>query len=245
MKFKPAFLARRSSIAIASLLLACTSPAFAQSLDDLGLLSQSQFVTLSENVAAATHYKSLAPAEPLGILGFDVALELSSTEIESDIFDLASAGGFDIGSFLVPRLHVHKGLPFNFDIGASLTSIPDTDFRIIGAEVRYAILEGTIATPALAVRLTHSRVTGADEIDLNSTGAEVSVSKGFLILTPYAGAGVVRTSSNPNVGTLSDESFTQTKVYAGLNVNLGFNLGFEVDTTGDFVSYSVKAGLRF
>ncbi len=219
--------------------------ATADSLDELELLTQGEFTSLSENVAAATHYKAIAPAEPLGVLGFDVALELSSTEIDSDLFDKASAGGYDLGSFLVPRIHVHKGLPFKLDLGASLTAIPDTDFKVIGAEIRYAILEGTIATPALAVRLTHSRITGLDEFDMNSTGAEISISKGFVMLTPYAGAGVVRTNSNPDVGVLLDESFSQNKFYAGVNFNLGLNFGLEVDVTGDYTTYSAKAGLRF
>lgn len=222
-----------------------TKVALADSLDQLELLSQDEFKTLSENVAAATHYKSISPAEPLGALGFDVALELSSTEIDSDLFDQASAGGFDLGSFLVPRLHVHKGLPFKLDIGASLTAIPDTDFKVIGAEIRYAILEGTIATPALAIRLTHSKVTGLDELDMDSTGAEITISKGFAMLTPYAGAGTVRTNSDPNVGTLLDESFSQRKLYAGVNFNLGVNIGLEVDVTGDYTTYSAKVGLRF
>lgn len=217
----------------------------ADSLDELELLTQGEFKTLSENVAAASHYKSITPAEPLGVLGFDVALELSSTDIDSDLFDKASAGGYDLGSFLVPRLHVHKGLPFNLDLGASLTAIPDTDFKVFGAELRYAILEGGIATPALAIRLTHSKITGVDEFDMDSTGAEVSISKGFAILTPYAGAGVVRTNSDPNVGVLLDESFSQKKIYAGLNISLGLNFGLEVDVTGDYTTYSAKAGLRF
>ncbi|MBX2825997.1 MAG: hypothetical protein KTR33_14790 [Gammaproteobacteria bacterium] len=233
------------AIALISALMVLSSSSSADSLDQLELLTQAEFKTLSENVAAATHYKSLAPAEPLGTLGFDVALELSSTDIDSSLFDKASAGGYELDTFLVPRLHVHKGLPFNIDLGASLTAIPDTDFRILGAEVRYAILEGTIATPALAVRLTHSRITGVDEFDLDSTGAEITVSKGFVNLTPYAGAGVVRTNSNPDVGVLSDESFTLNKLYAGLNINLGLNFGLEVDKTGDYESFSIKAGLRF
>jgi len=219
--------------------------AAADSLDQLQALGQSEFRKLSENVAAATHYKALAPAEPLGLLGFDLAVELSSTDIDSALFDQASAGGYSLGSFLLPRLHLHKGLPFNIDLGASISAIPDTDFRVIGAEVRYAILAGGVVTPALAVRLTHSRISGVDQFDLNSTGAEISISKGFAMFTPYAGAGVIRSNSNPNVGVLLKESFSQKKVYAGLNLNLGFNLGFEIDRTGEYTSYSAKAGFRF
>ncbi len=217
----------------------------ADTLDSLGVLTQAQFLTLSENMGAATHYKALAPAEPLGPLGFDVALEVSSTDIDSTIFDLASGGGFELDTFLIPRLHVHKGLLFGLDIGASLTAIPDTDFKVFGAELRYAILEGSIATPALAVRATYSKVTGIDQVDFDTMGLELAVSKGFAILTPYAGVGYLRSNSKPNVDDLAEESFDQQKVFAGLSVNLGFTVGLEVDVTGDYTTYSVKGGLRF
>lgn len=229
---------------LASLVL--PSLAKAQSLDSLINLGQAQFKTLTENVGAATHYKALAPAEPLGLLGFDVAVELSSTEIDDGIFDLASNGDFGISTFLLPRLHVHKGLPFGLDVGAFYTAIPDTDFKAMGAELRYAILEGSTITPAVAIRATYSVISGVDEMDVTNTGLEATISKGFIMLTPYAGLGIVRTVGTPKgVAALSEESVDLEKFYAGINVNLGFNLGFEFDQTGDYKTYSVKAGFRF
>lgn len=240
-----------------SLVLMCTlgwvGSTMADSLDQLGSLSQADFLQLSKNVAAATHYKSMAPPEPLGILGFDVALELSATDLDEALFDAASSGGYSLDSFLVPRLHVHKGLPFNLDVGASLTSIPDSDFQILGAEIRYAILGGSVVTPALAIRGTYSLITGVDEADFSSAGVELAISKGFLNFTPYGGVGIIYSESSPNqtpeqqqVLSLADESFDQKKVFVGLNINLGLvNLGFEADATGDYETYSAKVGFRF
>ena len=60
------------------------------------------------------------------------------------------------------------------------------------------------------------------------------------------GIGAIRTSGSANgVAGLNDESVNQEKVYVGLNINLGFNFGVEADRTGDFNTYSIKAGLRF
>ena len=232
-----------TSLASAMLII---NPAKATDLDELQALGQGQFRTLVENVGAATHYKALAPAEPLGLIGFDVALELSVTEIDEEIFDIASGGSFDLSRFLLPRLHVHKGLPFGIDLGAFLTTIPDTDFTALGAELRYAFLEGSTLTPAVAVRAHYSLVEGVDELDLNNTGVELTVSKGFLFLTPYAGIGTIRTSGTPNdVAGLSKESVDQEKVYVGVNINLGFNVGIEADRTGDYTTFSLKTGFRF
>lgn len=226
--------------------LAAANPAQATDFDQLLDLGQQQFEALVENVGAVTHYKAIAPAEPLGIIGFDVALELSATDIDGDIFDIASGGSIDESQFFLPRLHVHKGLPFGIDLGASLAVVPTTDIIALGAELRYAFLKGSIITPAVAARVHYSVIQGVDELDVDNSGVELTISKGFLMFTPYAGIGAIRTSGSANgVAGLNDESVNQEKVYVGLNINLGFNFGVEADRTGDFNTFSIKAGLRF
>jgi hypothetical protein len=85
-----------------------------------------------------------------------------------------------------------------------------------------------------------------DHLKLRTTGVDLSISKGFLMLTPYAGIGQVSVKSTPDAGGLKVEKFTQSKVFAGLNVNFGLaNLAFETDKTGDATSYGLKFGLRF
>ena len=57
---------------------------------------------------------------------------------------------------------------------------------------------------------------------------------GILNVTPYGGVGRVWVRSTPDgVPGLCRESFSQNKIFAGVNVFLGFNLAFEVDRTGD------------
>jgi len=235
LRLAPATPRRRSARFTFSLLLLlvvsvalamATKPARATDFDTLSILSPNQFESLVENLGAATHYKALAPAEPLGLIGFDIALELSATEIDDDLFDIASGGDFGVSRFFLPRLHLHKGLPFGIDIGASIAAIPETDFQLLGAELRYAILRGSVLTPAVALRGTYSFTTGVDELDITNTGLELSISKGFVFLTPY-------------------EDVNLEKAYVGININLGFNLGFEIDRTGDFTTFSGKAGIRF
>ncbi|MFK7854363.1 MAG: hypothetical protein AB8B79_09635 [Granulosicoccus sp.] len=220
--------------------------ASAESLGSIGALSQQQFIGFAENLSAATAYKSIAPAEALGSLGLDIGVELSSTEIDSTVFDQASDGSFGSSELLVPRLHAHKGLPFGLDIGASLSAVPDTDISIIGGELRYALIDGGVVTPALAVRASYSQLQGITDFDLNNSALELTVSKGFLVLTPYAGAGLVRSVADPHaIANLNKETFEQKKFYVGLAVSLGFALTLEIDRTGDYRTYSAKAGIRF
>jgi len=233
---------------IAAIVLFSATTAQAASFNTLDLLSQDDFEELSGNLAAAVQYRGVTPPEPLGILGIDVGLSVSYTTIDSDrIFDLASEGDFDVPALALPRLTVHKGLPFNIDVGASLSAAPGTDIQVLGAEIRYAIIEGGIALPAVGVRASGTILSGVDEIDMENFGLDISISKGFLLFTPYAGIGVIRTTVTPNGETeLEEATISETKTFAGLNVNLGLlNLVFEADRTGEHSTGSVKAGFRF
>ena len=207
-------------------------------------LSQSEFGNLAKDFTAAASYKAVAPAEPLGIAGFDVGVELSSTDLQhADVWNKA---GYDHSSVYMPKLHAHKGLPFNVDVAASLTAVPGSDIKLVGAEIKYAFIEGGTATPAVAIRGAATRLYGVSQLDLETRSVELLVSKGFLMLTPYAGVGKVWGSLTPNVSNLKKESPTANKVFAGLNFNFGLvNLATEVDRTGDNQSVSAKLGFRF
>lgn len=238
----------RRTIAVSILSLGSLSlPAQAANLDALNLLSQSDFRLLSEDLGAALSYKPLIPAEPLGVTGFDLGIEVTATKLENAaIFDNAVTGTAPDTLYL-PKLHVHKGLPFGFDIGASYAAVPDSNIKVWGAEVRYAILKGSTATPALAVRGSYSALEGVDQLKLTTTGVDVSISKGFAMFTPYAGVGRVWVRSTPDSSTgRTEEDFDLNKVFVGVNMNLAvINIAVEGDKTGDATSYGIKFGWRF
>ncbi len=234
-----------AAFAAAVALIPLTSNA-ANNFNELQLLTQSQFEMLAENLVAATAYKALAPAESLGALGFDIGLSISGTEIDEDIFDIASEGGWDLNTLPVPRLHAQKGLPMNVDVGAFYASAPGSDIRFWGAELKYAFVPGGIATPAVAFRAAYSKLEGIDELDLSNKSIELTVSKGFVMLTPYAGVGRIYSDVKAvDVATLDSEAPELNRVYVGLNINLGTNLVIEADQTGDYLTYSAKVGFRF
>ncbi len=219
--------------------------ASAADFSNLGALTPGEFERLAEQFGAATHHRPIAPAEPLGLLGADVSLELSSTEIDAELFERAG-DELQLDTLVVPRLHAQKGLPFRLDAGAMIAAVPDTDATLIGVELRLALIEGGVATPAVSVRGSYSRVQGITELEVDNYAFELAVSKGFLMVTPYIGAGLVRTEAsaplNPDV---EDVSVDQRKLFAGVNLNLGVNVGFEADRVGDYTTYAAKVGLRF
>jgi hypothetical protein len=219
----------------------------ADDLDSLQLLSQRDFRLLSEDLGAALSYKPLIPAEPLGVTGFDIGLGLTSSRLENTaIFDRATSTGNFPSTLWIPTLRAHKGLPFGVDIGAMYANVPSTNFGLWGAEVRWALLQGSFATPALALRGAFTRLSGVEQLNLRTSSLDLSISKGFLNITPYAGIGRVWTNARPDgVPTLAKESFSDSRVFAGVNVNLLINFVLELDRTGDVTTYGLKAGIRF
>lgn len=220
----------------------------ADNIDNLGAVSQAEFRLLSEDLGSALSYKSLTPAESTGTLGFDIGLEVTATKLaHPEVLDRVVSGGDAPRSLLVPKVHVHKGLPFGVDVGAFYSAVPNTNVKLMGAEVRYALLEGGVATPAVGLRASYTTVRGIDQLDFNTTGVDISISKGLTFFTPYAGVGIVRTDSTPNdVGSLKRERFNQNKVFVGANFNFALlNFAVEADRTGDATSYGAKLGLRF
>jgi len=237
----------KQKAAIAGLFLSTWLPTtVSASLDSLEILSQANFELFSENIAAAIHYKGVGPAEPLGIIGFDLGLEVSTTEIDEAVFDLASSGDFEISELVVPRIHVNKGLPFGLDVGAALSVIPSTDIRVLSGELRYALISGGILTPSVGVRISHAILEGLSEIDMTSSALEITASKGFVMFTPYIGAGIVKSTVTPNnLGELREVDFDQSKIFAGVTINLGLALTIEADQTDDYRTLSAKFGFRF
>jgi hypothetical protein len=236
-----------TATATATTLLA-TGGAHALEINTLNLLTQSEFRALSEDLGAALSYKALVPAEPLGVIGFDIAAGVTATELQHREVLAKAAAGADVPKVLpVTSVRLVKGLPFNIDVGAALGRIPTTGATTMGGELRWAFVPGGVLTPALAVRASYAQLSGIDQLKARSAGLDVSLSKGFLFATPYVGIGTVTTRTQVTGTTLlQKERIQQTRVFGGVNVNLGLvNLGFEADKTGDASSYGIKAGFRF
>ncbi len=238
------------------LALLCTlgvaQPAMAASITALGSLTQPEFRTLSEDLGSALSYKPLTPAAPLGTTGFDMGIEVTQTDMSksSQLWSKITNGGSSISNLYVPKLSIDKGLPLGIDIAAFYSKIPTTNISLYGGELRYAILPGGIAQPAVSIRGSYTKLGGVDQLSLDTKGLDISISKGFASFTPYAGIGEVWVNSSANVpgvgGVALSQSFTQGKVFAGANLNLGFtNLAAEVDKTGGTRSISMKLGFRF
>jgi hypothetical protein len=233
---------------VLAFLIALSIPAAAADINQIQTLTQDDFHKLSQDLGAALSYKPLTPTTPLGITGFDIGLAVTATKIQNSAV-LRKAGAGDHSTLPVPSLRLYKGLPLDLDVGVMVGAVPGTNVRLYGGELRYALVSGGAALPAVGVRGSYTKLTGVDQLDFNTQGVDLSISKGFLMFTPYAGVGKVWVASTPKgipSSVPSKESLSLNKVFVGVNLNFGLvNLAFEGDRTGEASSYGAKLGFRF
>lgn len=232
--------------AAGALLLACGA-AHAAEFNALQLLSQAEFRALSEDVAAAISYKPMIPSEGLGITGFDLGLSAGATSVAHRDVLRKAAGGASVPKSL-PWVGVRavKGLPFDIDIGVVAISLPGTNVRATGGELRWAFIAGNMLLPAVAVRVATMNLSGVDQLKVRANSVDLSLSKGFIFLTPYAGVGYVDVRTSAPRTPLRKENFGLNKVFAGVNIAFTpLALVIEADRTGKASSVGAKVAIRW
>jgi hypothetical protein len=185
-------------------------------------ISQDEFKSFSEEAGLAISYIPTAPAESLGIFGFDAGVEVTGADIREDRSYWTKVTQDPPAFLVLPKLHVQKGLPFGFDIGAVYTKVPQSNISMIGGEVKWAFIGGNAVLPAVAIRGSYTKLLGVSGLNLQTIGADLSVSKGFAFVKPYAGAGIVRVQSKENVDLLNlkQENLNLPKGFIGVKISL-------------------------
>lgn len=227
----------------------CLLPLTAQAVDfDFEIqpgATQGDFEAVAEDLVGILNSKSITPAEPMGVTGFGIGAY--GTYLETD-----ESGAWrrlideDVDQIGVVGVMVQKGLPLGIDVGASYAWVPGADARIFGAELRYAILEGGVATPAIGVRGSYSKLDGLDELDADSYGLDLSISKGFGPLTPYVGIGQVWSEfeADSEFG-LDKEKVDETRLFVGMRLSALLGITPEYERIGDRDVFNLRIGFAF
>ena len=207
--------------------------------------TQADFHDVAKDLAGALAYKSVSPAEATGIAGFSIGVV--GTWVDTSHKDAwENLTGEDVDGVPMVGINLQKGLPFGIDVGASYTAVPSSDANLFGAEVRWALLEGSTVTPAIAFRGTYSTLSGVDDIEYDSYGTDVSISKGFGPLTPYAGVGYQwsKFEADDQFG-LDDEKPDGSRFFVGLRLTalLGFTPEYEHVNGNDV--FNLRIGFAF
>ncbi|MBI5191810.1 MAG: hypothetical protein HZA08_00015 [Nitrospirae bacterium] len=235
-----------SSIIAVLFVVMTMSVGYAGSKIDLqSTLLEPKFKDMSKELGLLISYAPLSPAEPLGILGFDAGVEVTAAKIDSSNWKGVINNPPDY--LILPKLHVQKGLPLGIDVGLEYATVPNSNISLYGGELKWAVLRGTIVSPAVAIRGSYTALSGVKELDASTYGLDASISKGFLFITPYAGVGQVwiNTSENSSAVSFKDVSTSATKIFLGAKVKLLLvNLVVQADFS-DVNMYSARVNVGF
>lgn len=199
-------------------------------------------------LAAGIMTAPLAPAETLGLNGFDVSY--------SNTFAFLAARGENIRNpapwervhsdedpthvMWRPGLTVRKGLPLSLEVGANWSWVSFSRQTTMGGFARWSVFEGWEKAPDVSMQLGYSGYVGNDELELGALDGSLSFGYtfplGYLIginqadIAPFGGVGFVKANAAP---TLSKEDQDELGISAvsGMKSKESFSEGFSLVTT--------------
>jgi len=203
-------------------------------------LTQAQWHKFTEQAGAIVSFKSLAAANTLGKLNFNISINNSYTPV--DQHDLAWINTFThpdadcpLGDRIsIPTVHASMGITDNMDIGGFWTQAPNANYGLVGGEFKYAFLQESGKYPAAAARASFVLLTGVPDFNMNISSVDLIASKKIAFLTPYIGVKeslIIGTETTSKVD-LHKESIPITQGYAGVVYSIwALNLAAEYNVS--------------
>lgn len=167
------------------------------------LEANGNFRIFANEVGAALTSINLMPPSTLGHLGFAVDADLSVINFRTHSFLLPTEVSSN-GAILMPSIHVRKGLPFSFELGARAGWIQASNMMVATLELKWAVTEGFTNLPEIGIRTHGTRLLNSRDFELFTTGIDLGVGKRFPIsgmatLTPYVGWNLVWVGAFSNI----------------------------------------------
>jgi hypothetical protein len=220
------------------------------SLTDLSAFTQDAVDSIVQTMVVGGSHRAYRPATNLGPLGFDVGVEFTLLSIPQAFTDAMALGGTSVSTipsaFPVPKLNIHKGLPWGVDLGLSYISLGSTAVTGFNAQWRFL---NNVALPAVALRAGYTSFTSTEfPVNSSSFKFDVVASKNLFLIDPYIGAGVEFGSGELNIDTSAlglpgnvsaSSSVVSPHIFVGLPLKLAF-----FQFVGEF-DYSLTAGSNY
>ncbi len=167
-----------------------------------------RFQKLGNELGISLAPRPLAPAETLGVSGFEFAFVTVHADISEEesywrgqpgspvLRGVADGNGVP-GGFWIPTLHIRKGLPMSTELGITASYLAFSEMFLLGVETKIGIHESYYRwVPSLALRGAVGTLFGSADIKLTTIETDILASlpigiDGIVQLTPYLGYGMV------------------------------------------------------
>lgn len=153
--------------------------------------ANANFRTFARQLGAGLSSVNLMPPETVGYAGFSVAAELAVVDFGATPYAFPTEKAFR-GPWLMPSVHIRKGLPFSFELGFRGTYLAQSRMAAGTFELKWALQEGYSFLPDIGVRAFVTKLVNTRDFELGVGGLDVGVGKqfalgGMVTLTPYLG----------------------------------------------------------
>jgi len=208
-------------------------------------------------LAAGIMNAPLAPAETLGLNGFDVAY--------SNTFAFLAARGKSINNpapwervhadedpthvMWRPGLTVRKGLPLSLEVGATWSWVSFSRQTTMGGFARWSVFEGWENAPDVSMQIGYSGYVGNDELELGALDGSLNLGYtfplGYLVginqadIAPFAGVGFLQANAAPRLSK-EEQNDLGISAVSGMKSKDSFTEGFSLVTT--HVGVRVRSG---
>jgi len=185
--------------------------------------TQADLDSITEALGDVVSFPNLATATPGGVTGFQILGAAGGPEVHTSthwwqyVSHANTVGGVLFGQ----RVIVRKGLPFNLDFGVQVGKVFGNQFW--GADARWAFVESGALSPAMALRVTYSRLSSSLLDRLEVAEGQLVVSTGFPLVSPYGAIGYRRASGRASFGDPVPLAYSSTT--SGVTATVGARLG--------------------
>ena len=183
-------------------------------------VAQERLDSFTKDLGAVMGGGSYHQGESLGILGFDVGVQVPVKKVDDQDVIIKQSS---LDSIALPILQVEKGLPMDIDIIARFTTFQSA--TMFGVGVRYGLFKSDIpGLPGISLQAIYNKLdVSADLNKLSATtiSADAVVSIGLPIITPYLGVGIDKTEVTPDSTIVDLKGTAQTThIEGGVNLAL-------------------------
>ncbi|MBN1336596.1 MAG: hypothetical protein JXB39_11615 [Deltaproteobacteria bacterium] len=220
------------------------------------------YTVVVNELGLAIANKPVAPAETLGIYGFDLGVSSTVAFISSHDDSAGQPGpwsrvdpaGDPAAVLWIPWVHVRKGLPLSLEVGANAGYLAFTHQTAVGGYGRWGLVEGYAPIPDLAIQVGYAGYVGNDELELGVM--DLSATVGYTVpfgsivgihqarFSPFLGVGSHRIHAAPRLGAERQASLGVSEV-SGFQRSKVYDPAFEHTTVdGGFCIWSSDFQLR-
>lgn len=197
-------------------------------------LTQEEFANLTAEIGSLLRFRQAGDSMTLGRGKADIGTQFATTPIE---------GGRETWN-IVGRY----GVADRVDVGAWGGYNTGLNYGLVGGEARIALLrEGSSSPVSVLFRPSVTSLVGPSEVWAATASFDVSVSKAFGAIAPYAGVATTGTLAleRTNAVSLDPATANGSAAYAGLSYRWrSIAVSAEVEK-GTHVSYAFRLGTRF